>query len=147
MNRPSLAALAAFLLASLSFLGCSPKVQVDIGRGPERKLVATSILADPDAGKAKVAIIDVRGLLADAQRFALFGQGINPVDRFVTLLDIAAKDPEVVAIIIRITSPGGTVTASDIMHRELRHFSQTTGKPVVASLGEVGASRGYHLAP
>jgi protease-4 len=146
MNRPRLAVLATLLLISLGLLGCSPKVQVDIGRGPERKLVATSLFADPGAGKAKVAIIDVRGLLADAERFDLLGQGINPVDRFVTLLDIAAKDDEVAAIIIRITSPGGTVTASDIMHRELRHFSQTSHKPVVASLGEIAASGGYYLA-
>ena len=145
MNQPRLAALAALFLACLLLLGCSPKVQVDIGRGPERKLVATSILAEPN-GKAKVAIIDVRGMLADAERFDLLGQGINPVDRFVTLLNIAENDKEVAAIIVRITSPGGTVTASDIMHRELRRFAQTTHKPVVASLGEVAASGGYYLA-
>src|SRR5262245_11231243 len=135
--------LAALLLA---LTGCNPKIQVDIGRGPERKLVATTVLADQNPGKAQVAIIDVRGMLADAQRPDLFGQGINPVDRFVTLLSIAEKDDDVRAIILRITSPGGTVTASDIMYRELRRFQETTHKPVVASLGEIAASGGYYLA-
>jgi protease IV len=143
-SRRVAAILAALLLSTLA--ACNPRVQVDIGRGEERKLVATTILADENPGSAKVAIIDVRGMLADAQRPDLFGQGINPVDRFVTLLSIAEKDENVRALILRITSPGGTVTASDIMYRELRRFQDTTHKPVVASLGEVAASGGYYLA-
>src|SRR5215831_2865485 len=109
-SRP---AFAALLIAPLLFIlpACSPRIQVDIGRGAERNLVATTVLADENPGKAEVAIIDVRGMLADAQRPDLFGQGINPVDRFVTLLSIAEKDNDVQAVIIRITSPGGTVTA------------------------------------
>jgi protease-4 len=136
------------LPAALLLPACAPKVQIDVGvgRGTERKLVASPVFADKEPGTAKVAMIDVRGLLADAERPDLFGQGINPVDRFVTQLTLAERDPEISAIIIRITSPGGTVTASDIMYRELRRFEQETRKPVVASLGEVAASGGYYLA-
>jgi protease-4 len=139
--------LLAFLtLVSILLPACNPKVQVDIGRGPERELVASTVLTDENAGKAKIAIIDVRGLLADAERPDFFGQGINPVDRFVHLLQLAQEDQDIAAIIIRITSPGGTVTASDIMYRELRRFENESHKPVVASLGEVAASGGYYLA-
>ncbi len=146
-NMDTKPCLLAFLtLASLLLPACNPKVQVDIGRGPERELVASTVLTDENAGKAKVAMIDVRGLLADDERPDLFGQGINPVDRFVHLLELAEKDQEISAIIIRITSPGGTVTASDIMYRELRRFEKESHKPVVASLGEVAASGGYYLA-
>src|SRR4051812_29471471 len=103
MNHPPprvtamLTTLLSVLLLALP--ACSPRIQIDVGSGPERKLVATTILADPQPGKAQVAIIDVRGMLADAQRPDLFGQGINPVDRFVTLLSIAEKDNDVRAII------------------------------------------------
>src|SRR5437016_2907283 len=91
--RFALTALAALALNLVP--ACSPKVQIDIGRGPERKLVATTVLSDKEPGPAKVAMIDVRGLLADAERPDLFGQGINPVDRFVTLLSLAENDPAV----------------------------------------------------
>src|SRR3954465_11410958 len=103
---------------------CTPKVQVDVGVGSgiERQLVATTVLTDEKPGKAKVAMIDVRAPLAHARRPGLFGPGINPVDHFVAQLAIAENDPEVGAIIIRISSPGGTVTASDMMYRELRRF-------------------------
>jgi protease-4 len=141
----SLAALAALVCG---LWACTPKVQIDVGvgRGAERKLVASPVLADKEPGQAKVAMIDVRGMLADAERPDLFGQGTNPVDRFVTQLALAENDPDIAAIIIRITSPGGTVTASDIMYRELRRFELVSHKPVVASLGEVAASGGYYLA-
>jgi protease-4 len=143
-GRVELLLLIPLVVALLA--ACSPKVQVDIGRGAERELVARPVLADPNPGKSKVAMIDVRGLIADAREPDLFDQGVNPVDRFVTQLGLAERDGDVAAVIVRITSPGGTVTASDIMHRELRRFEQTTHKPVVASLGEVAASGGYYLA-
>jgi protease IV len=127
-----------------SLAACTPKVQVDIGQ-QERSLAPTPVFADPGA-KRKIALIDVRGLLVDANRFDLLGAGINPVDRFVAQLGLAENDDNVKAIIVRITSPGGTVTASDIMHQELIRFREVSGKPVVASLGEVAASGGYYLA-
>jgi protease-4 len=68
------------------------------------------------------------------------------VDELSARLARARDDAGVRAIILRINSPGGTVTASDVMYREVRRFADETGKPVVASLGEVAASGGYYLA-
>src|SRR5262249_39001215 len=42
--------------------------------------------------------------------------------------------------------PGGTVTASDIIFRELEEFKRTTGRAVVASMLDVAASGGYYIA-
>src|SRR5262249_45844199 len=47
---------------------------------------------------------------------------------------------------LRINSPGGGVTASDIMYHDLMRFRHTTGKPVVACMMDVAASGGYYLA-
>ena len=47
---------------------------------------------------------------------------------------------------LRINSPGGGVTASDIMYRDLVHFREETHKPVVACMMDVAASGGYYLA-
>lgn len=112
----------------------------------EDPLRETAVITDKGASSAKIAMIDVRGAIVDASRPSLFGSGLNPVDEFVARLKMAEDDPEVRAVVIRINSPGGSVTASDIMFNEVRRFVEQTKKPVVASLGEVAASGGYYLA-
>jgi protease-4 len=94
----------------------------------------------------KVAQIDIRGLLIDSPRPTLLGTSDSPVDELVARLDKAAKDPAIRAVILRINSPGGGVAASETMYAEVRRFREESGKPVVASLGEVAASGGYYLA-
>src|SRR3989442_15755342 len=67
----------------------------------------------------KVAIIDVEGLIANARSSGLLGSGENPVSLFRERLDAAADDPHVKAVGLRINSPGGPGTASDIMYQDL----------------------------
>ncbi len=61
-------------------------------------------------------------------------------------LDAAADDPGVKAVVLRINSPGGAVTASDIMYQDVLRFRKETHKPVVACMMDVAASGGYYLA-
>jgi protease-4 len=49
-------------------------------------------------------------------------------------------------VLLRINSPGGTVTTSDAMYEIVMRFKQKTRKPVVASMQEVAASGGYYVA-
>ena len=58
----------------------------------------------------------------------------------------AEQDPNVVAIILRLNSPGGTVTASDTLYQLISDFRKGTNKPVIASVQEVCASGGYYAA-
>jgi protease IV len=57
-----------------------------------------------------------------------------------------ADDPSVKAIVVRIDSPGGDGSASDLIWRELQRARKEKGKPVVASMGDVAASGGYYVA-
>ena len=128
--------------------GCLPdRVTIDLSPGSE-KLQQTTVMADEGAGEnsAKVAMIDVRGLILDAPTVGLVGAGPNPVDELSARLDEAANDPAVRAVVLRINSPGGAVTSSDTCYREIRRFSERTGKPVVASLADIAASGGYYIA-
>jgi len=136
------------LLLALLAGGCSPlRVSFDIGFAPTERIVERETLADAGAPRrAKVALISVDGFIADANQPGFLGEGPNPVDQLVTRLQFAMEDPDVRAVVLRINSPGGTVTGSDIMHREARRFAAESGKPVVASLGEVAASGGYYVA-
>jgi protease IV len=60
------------------------------------------------------------------------------------LLD-AAEDDDVKAIVFRVSSPGGSVVASDQILHALR-MAKDAGKKVVVSMGEVAASGGYYVA-
>jgi protease-4 len=102
--------------------------------------------ADQCLCRKKVALIDVEGLIANAKTGSLLSSGDNPVSLFKERLDAAADDDKVKAVVIRINSPGGAVTASDIMYRDLCRFREKTGKPVVACMMDVAASGGYYLA-
>ena len=97
-------------------------------------------------GRAKVAVIPIEGLLANAREPGLLQEGDNKVDLLTQQLDRAARDSAVKAVVLRINSPGGTVTGSENMYELLRRFRATSGKPIVASVQEVGASGGYYVA-
>ncbi len=94
----------------------------------------------------KVALIDVEGMILNARGNSLLGGSDNPVSLFRERLDAAADDPRVRALVLRINSPGGGVTASDVMYQDLLHFRRKTKKPVVACLMDVAASGGFYLA-
>jgi protease-4 len=94
----------------------------------------------------KVAIIDVNGVIMNCRSSGLLGSGENPVSEFREKLEEAACDPYVKAVVLRLNSPGGAVTASDIMYQDLINFRKETHKPVVACMMDVAASGAYYLA-
>lgn len=94
----------------------------------------------------KIAIIDVDGVLLNRNFKGLDSLGENPVSLFHEKLDAAARDAQVKGVVLRINSPGGSVTASDIMRRDLVEFRQRCGKPIVASVLDIGAGGAYYLA-
>ncbi len=94
----------------------------------------------------RVGLIDVDGLLFNQNLTGLYSVGENPVASFREKLEAAAADPRVHAVVVRINSPGGGVTASDIMADELRRFREESGKPVVCCLMDVATAGAYYLA-
>jgi protease-4 len=110
--------------------------------------VAETTMTDPCHWycRNKIAIIDIEGLIMNARSSGLLSDGDNPVSLFREKLDAAANDKHVKAVVLRINSPGGAVTASDIMYRDLVNFRKETNKPVVACMMDVAASGAYYLA-
>jgi protease IV len=94
----------------------------------------------------RVGLIDVDGLLFNQNLTGLYSVGENPVASFREKLEAASSDARVKAIVVRINSPGGGVTACDIMADELRRFREESGKPVVACLMDVATAGAYYLA-
>ena len=94
----------------------------------------------------KVAIVDIDGILINKNISGLGSMGENPVALFREKLDALRLDPAVKAVVLRINSPGGGVTATDIMSRDLMRFREETQIPVVACLMDVGAGGAYYIA-
>jgi len=112
----------------------------------DRRLRETVVWADRGWVSDKVALIDVDGLLVNQDGGALWRAGENPVPLFAEKLAAAAGDARVKAVVLRINSPGGTVSATEIMASHLARFRAETGKPVICCITDVGASGGYYLA-
>ncbi|WP_157369809.1 S49 family peptidase [Zavarzinella formosa] len=93
----------------------------------------------------KVAVIDVEGILLNTNYTGPYATGDNPIDVFKEKLD-AARSPSIAAVVLRINSPGGSVTASEVMWSELSRFKRETGKPVVACLMDQGCGGAYYIA-
>src|SRR4051794_23046957 len=93
-----------------------------------------------------IAIVDVDGLLLNNDPTGLGSWGENPVSAFRERLDAIEGDGCVSGVVVRINSPGGSVTATDIMWRDLTAFKRRTCLPIVACMMDVGAGGGYYLA-
>jgi protease-4 len=84
----------------------------------------------------KIAIISVSGTILEGDSFAK--QQIDRVE----------EDEDVVAVVLRINSPGGTVTGSDYLYHHLRELCNQDERklPLVVSMGSMCASGGYYIA-
>ncbi|MEA5551604.1 signal peptide peptidase SppA [Anabaena cylindrica UHCC 0172] len=88
----------------------------------------------------KIAIIYAEGEIVD-------GQGDNGEiggDRFAKIFNKIRQDKDVKSVVLRINSPGGSATASEVIQREIKLTRQV--KPVIVSMGDVAASGGYWIA-
>jgi protease-4 len=83
---------------------------------------------------AKVAIVDVAGAIMGGDGFARWQ------------LDRIEADESVKAIVLRVDSPGGTVSGSDEIHYRLAALAKQRDLPVVVSMGGIAASGGYYVA-
>lgn len=97
--------------------------------GPQEHYYSLSENADK-----KVAIIDIEGAI------------LNPEGFIKQQVDRVRDDPDVVAVVLRIDSPGGTVTASDYLYHHIQELARDRKLPVVVSMGGLCASGGYYLA-
>lgn len=96
--------------------------------------------------KGKVAVIPVRGKIDDDPKQGLLQDKPSMLQEFVAQLRKAEKDEQVRAVLLKIDSPGGSVTASDLLYHEIAAFKNRSGKKVVAALMNVAASGGYYMA-
>jgi protease-4 len=138
---------AAAIAGCIAALGCSPTGSFKVTAIPEDQTLQERIVfRDSFWVSERIALIDVSGILMNAYEPKLLGEGEHVVSLMVEKLDAAANDKRVKAVVLRINSPGGSVTASDILYEEILAFKKKTGKPVLAYFQDVAASGAYYIA-
>jgi protease-4 len=98
--------------------------------------------------KPAVAVITVAGPIVGGRGgpgLSPFGRSSAGGDTIAAALREAGADDDVKAVVLRVDSPGGSVSASETIWREVCRV-RAAGKPVVASMGSVAASGGYYVA-
>jgi len=94
-------------------------------------VISQSDTADIFSKKEGVGIIELKGLIVSSE----------PILKYLTEF---RNNPDVKSIVLRIDSPGGAVGAAQEIYQEIERTNQV--KPVIASMGSMGASGGYYAA-
>lgn len=98
------------------------------------------------SGDTLAVRIPVRGLLIEDDG-PMPWTGPGPVGGVLRRIRAATVDPEIKAIILEIDTPGGGITACDMIHKALLDFKATDeDRRIVALFGDVAASGGYYVA-
>lgn len=91
----------------------------------------------------KIAVVYALGpIMTGKSKSGMFGGETMGSTTIVEALRKANDDKNVVAVVLRVDSPGGSALASDLIW----HQTQTLKKPLVASMGDVAASGGYYIS-
>ena len=102
--------------------------------------VKTAMHPPVPSGRGQVAVVYAEGDIVDGEGDATEVGGV----RFAREIRKLREDASVKAIVLRVNSPGGSVTASEAIQRELRLARKA--KPVVVSMGSYAASGGYWIS-
>lgn len=143
--------------ARIAELAGSPDVAPDHHDAPPRLFLARYARAGaprPSPGlpgrksKQTVAVVSLTGQIVSGRG----GRQVIPLgtsgaggDTISAALREAAADDDIAAVVLRVDSPGGSVTGSETIWREVVRLREA-GKPVVASMGAVAASGGYYVS-
>ena len=128
-----------FNLLLLGLLGATEAESIAARRlSPELQEV---VVEEGTSGAGKIAVIPVQGVIHtdDSNEW-----GDSMVDDIKNALRTALTDDDVKAVVLAIDSPGGEVTASDIIYNEVVALQKE--KPVVVAMSSVAASGAYYIA-
>ena len=134
--------IALACLPALLALGC---ITVNLPTGQIEPLVETVLDGE---GDAKVLVVEIDGVITESSEVSDFFGTVSEgmVGRLHEELELARSDEQVKALVLRINSPGGTVTGSDLLYDEIRRFREERKVPVVAQLMGIAATGGYYVA-
>lgn len=144
LARRSCFAVVTLLLASLG-VGC---IQIELLGGGRQSLVETVVYTHGEGSSsvARFVLIEVDGIIQLGGQSSWLGTEEGTVARIREQLDAARRDSRIQGLLLRIDSPGGGATASDLIYSEILRFKREREIPVVAHFLGMAASGGYYVA-
>lgn len=140
MNKIGIGIGMTVLMFVLS--ACSPHFHLDL-MGKEQ---IQEVVLIKSRVKEKILLLDISGVIVSSMKPGVFDKEGDILSQVYYRLKKAAEDNMVKGIILRLDTPGGEVTASDIIYHEILNFKKRTGIPVLALMMGLTASGGYYIA-
>jgi protease-4 len=129
------------LLLAMGGTGC---ISLDLMGTVSASLQEDEISRDGYFVSDKILLVDISGLIRSGEGSGFFTRYTTP-DSIKAVLNKALLDEDIKAVVLRINSPGGEVTATDIIHHDILSFKEETGIPVYAAIMSVGTSGAYYI--
>lgn len=141
LPRPILA-LLLLVCAALPLTGCV-QANIDVFGTPGAPYKEQVL---EGKGQDKILLVTVDGLISEHPRGGLLRSKPSTVQEVASQLAFARRDKSIKALVLKVDSPGGTTTASDLIYHELAEYKKATGVKVVAVMMGLGASGGYYVS-
>ena len=136
-------ALAAKMVDGLKF---RDEVRDDMAGVERTKIADYHEGPAPFATGKKIAVVHAQGEIIDGESGAsMFGSQKLGDATFEEEMEGIREDDDIVAVVLRVNSPGGSGLASDNMWHQIE-LTKATGRPVVVSMGDYAASGGYYIS-
>ena len=97
-------------------------------------------------GDDKVLVISINGIISSNPKQSFLRTMPSMVQETVAQLKKAEKDEKIKSVLLKVDSPGGTVTAGDMLYHEIMAYKKKTGVKIVVSMMGTAASGGYYVS-
>jgi protease IV len=119
--------------------------------GPQIKLFTDA--SDPlkeftieGSGGDKILLVPIRGEISDNPKKGLLKSSPSMVQQVVSQLKKAEQDKRIRAVLFKINSPGGSITASDLLYHEILSYKERTNVKIIVCMMDMAASGGYYIS-
>lgn len=97
------------------------------------------------SGEKKIVLVPIEGIIRTAPTVLLPDEA-GIAENFKKQLDHIKKDNRIEVILLQVESPGGEITASDMIYNEILRYKEESKKKVIVSMGDVAASGAYYIS-
>ncbi len=140
-RRTALLPVLSLLFFGFALCACAPSFSLFGGAPQPYKEQTLS-----GSGGGKILLISVDGLISERAGESFMRTRPSVVEEVSAQLKLARKDKDIKAVLLKVDSPGGTTTASDIIYHELASYREQTGVKLVTVMMGLAASGGYYVA-
>jgi protease-4 len=130
------------LLSMILIVGCAtPRINLfNAAPEPLKEFTLEGTASD------KILLISINGMISDSPKKDLLSSSPSVVDDVVSQINKAKSDKNIKAVLLKINSSGGTITASDVLYHEISAYKEKTGVKIVVSMMDIAASGAYYIS-